>query len=130
MTAEQLAEVADELNPYDPFDGDEEDEGSYVPCPECDKRMQLRFALEAGVICPLLEVAAIAIELLQAGKAVSIRQVILKAARAASAHCPVRRAMLPETPCANVDLLETAEALVRDQLRESDYPRGPPKAAA
>lgn len=127
--------MADESNPHDPVEDDEEDEGSYVPCPVCDQRMQLRFVVDANIICPLLEVAALALALLQAGVVASIGQAIINVARAGSSHCPVRRALLPGPFGTNEDMLRTVEALAQERLREqaeaTNYPqRAPPEAAA
>ena len=82
-----------------------------------------------------IEVAAIAFALLQAGAAISIRQAILRVARTASGHCPVRRALLPGPFGANEELMLTAEAMVEERLREEEevsirQERAPPEAAA
>jgi len=131
---EQLKLDFDETNPHDPLE-DEGDEGSYVPCPVCDQRMQLRFVVEANIICPLLEVAAIAIAVLQAGKVASIRQAILKAACADHRQCPVHRALLAGIFGPNEDQLEMVKALVEEKLRDEAearfrQQRAPPEAAA
>lgn len=97
--------------------------------------MQLRFAVDAAIICPLLEVAAVAYAFLQAGVVTPICQAIIRAAREGSPHCVVRRALLPEPFGANEDLMRTAEALVEERLREEadasyHHQRAPPEAAA
>jgi len=133
-SAEQLKLDFDETHPHDPLE-DEEDEGSYVPCPVCDERMQLRFVVDANIICPLLEVAAIAFALLQAGAFASIRQAILKAARADHRQCPARRALLAGIFGPNEDQLEMVKALVEEKLRDEAetrfrQQRAPPGTAA
>jgi len=97
--------------------------------------MQLRFVVDANIICPLLEVAALAFALLQAGVVASIRQAILKAARADCSHGPVHRALLAGIFGPNEDQLEMVKALVEEKLRDEAearfrQQRGPPEAAA
>ena len=91
--------------------------------------------VDANIICPLLEVAALAFALLQAGVVASIRQAIIKVARAGSSRCVVRRALLPGPLGIHWEMRRTAEALVEERLREeaeatNRQQRAPPEAAA
>jgi len=135
-TEQQLDEASDETQAGNPFDGeDTEDGGSHVPCPKCDKKMQLQFDLAATIICPLLTIAAAATGLLQRGAAQTIQQAVAIVAAAGQKHSVVHRALLSGRFETHSDLISTVEILIADRLsQEQDeassrgHPHAPPKA--
>jgi hypothetical protein len=118
-TTKQAAEAADESMP-DSFCGDEDDEeeeGSYVPCPICREKTRLRFELDGTIVCELLQVAAAACALLLSGAAESIGEAVVRVARAACHNRPLLRTLLPGRFETHADLILTTETLVLDRLR-------------
>lgn len=130
-SAMQLAEAADESFIENPFAGEEEeDEGSFVPCPECDKRMRVRLTLEGAMACVLLQVTSAVWALLQSGAELSVHAAIQFVARAQSEQCAVCRALLAGRFEPRDDLIGFVETVIQDRLREQQQrkqqQRGPP----
>ena len=135
-TQQQLDEASDETQAGDAFDGEDmEDEGSYVPCPKCEKKMQMQLAFDGSVIVPLLAITAAATGLLQRGTAQTIQQAIAIVAAAGQKHSVVHRTLLPGRFETHSDLISTVEILIADRLSQQEaeassrgHPRGPPEA--
>lgn len=125
-SAKQLAEAADESLGCLEDDEEEQHEGSFVPCPQCDKRMRVRLALEGAVVCALLQVASVVWSSLQSGAKLSIRTAIRLVAGDRSQRYSVCRTLLPDRIETSEDLIGFVETVIRDRLRQQQQQRGPP----
>jgi hypothetical protein len=129
-SAEHLAAAADDsLNPFagDADEVEPEEEGSFVPCPECGWKTSLRQALDGPLVRELLEVVSAVLWLLRGGAKLTILTAIEIVALAQADHRGVYRTLLPGRLETNEALILFTETVIRDRLREQQQ-RGPPEA--
>ena len=122
-TAEQLAEADDEQNPLGGDADDQQEQGSYLPCPVCGEKTRQRFEIEARIICELLHVAATVVAMLRTGKELSIAAAIIIVARAGCQQRPMLRGLIPNCIDSHNDLMLTTETIVQDRLRRRQAER-------